>query len=742
MFGLKGKSHNPQSTDCHPRASPRSYEFRDYSSLKSPAFCEFVPTECSKRLSPIDNVEDYTNGMFTVFQDALDQYAPISIRKTSVLKRKPYKYDAAVAEAKRLRRKYEDMFRKSGLEIHRQLYNSQRNRVRKLALKCQAKQVRRKIRECDNSKKLFRSFDELTKIQVDRFPSIYPDDKILAENFSEFFVEKVDKISREFLDLETDLRADHVTSTPPIFDEFVCLSSDEVMKLRKVKCSELDILPTEAFRSIWSDIVPYVTTLLNLSFTQATFPSKFKMSLIKPLLKNATMDSNMLKSYRPVSNLTFISKLIETAAKSQLMAHFSKHQLLHSNQSAYRPGHSVETALLDIYSTILSALDSGKSCFLILLDLSAAFDTISHVKLLNVMESSFGVSGNALKWIESYLSGRSFKVEARNACSTEKHCNIGVPQGSVLGPLLFNCVMAGLPPILESFDVQCHLYADDTQFLVTFDNEDESSARLKVMEAFNAVKRFMSNNFLKSNADKTVFIPFSRTIPDFLPLQLDSSVSVLPSYNSRNLGVIFDSKLSFKQHISELRQSSFFHLRRIKSVKTFIPRHMLETLVHAFITSRVDWCNSLFYGLPNTTISKIQTVHNACAKFLTGSKKYDSASDKLKDLHWLPVKYRIKFKLLIMTHKIVYPSEDSDVPAYLSSNISIKKNAGSRFTRSQLWPSLIPPNSKLKTVGDRSYRVGMPELWNKLPTTLRSIESLNSFKKQLKTYYFKLHYHC
>ena len=89
-----------------------------------------------------------------------------------------------------------------------------------------------------------------------------------------------------------------------------------------------------------------------------------------------------------------------------------------------------------------------------------------------------------------------------------------------------------------------------------------------------------------------------------------------------------------------------------------------------------------------------------------------------------------------MTHKIVYPSEDSDVPAYLSSNISIKKNAGSRFTRSQLRPSLIPPNSKLKTVGDRSYRVGMPELWNKLPTTLRSIESLNSFKKQLKNLLF------
>ena len=170
------------------------------------------------------------------------------------------------------------------------------------------------------------------------------------------------------------------------------------------------------------------------------------------------------------------------------MAHFSKHQFLHSNQSDYRPGHSVETALLDDYSTILSALNSGKSCFLILLDLSAPFDTISHVKLLKVMESSFSVSGNALKRIESYLSGRSFKVKAQSACSTQKQCNTGVPQGSALGPLLFNCVMAGLPPILKSSDVQCHLYADDTQFLVTFEKEDESSARLTVMETFNAIK--------------------------------------------------------------------------------------------------------------------------------------------------------------------------------------------------------------------------------------------------------------
>ena len=452
------------------------------------------------------------------------------------------------------------------------------------------------------------------------------------------------------------------------------------------------------------------------------------------------MDFNSRKSYRPVSNLTFISKLIETAAKTQLLAHFSKYDLLHSNQSAYRPGHSVETTLLDVYSSILSALDSGKSCFLVLLDLSAAFDTISHSRLLSILESSFGITGQALSWIKSYLAGRSFKIKAGSSFSSVKHSNIGVPQGSVLGPLLFNCIMARLPSILESMGVQCHLYADDTQFLITFDRDEESSARDKVLMAFEEIKRFMAQNFLKLNADKTVFIPFSRSNSEFLPLQLDSNVSVCPSYSTRNLGVILDSKLSFKKHISELRRSSFFHLKRIKSVKPFIPHGMLETLVHAFVTSRVDWCNSLFFGLPDTTVSKIQTVHNACAKFLTGGKRFDSATEKLKELHWLPVKYRIKYKMLIIAHKIIHPADTCNIPAYLKTNLKIKDNENVRFKRSQLGPTFVPPNSKLKTVGDRSYRVGIPQLWNELPLNLRCVKSLNSFKKQLKTHFFKLHF--
>ena len=167
---------------------------------------------------------------------------------------------------------------------------------------------------------------------------------------------------------------------------------------------------------------------------------------------------------------------------------------------------------------------------------------------------------------------------------------------------------------------------------------------------------------------------------------------------------------------------------------------MLETLIHAFVTSRVDWCNSLIFGIPDTTVLKIQTVHNACAIFLTGGKRFDSATEKLKELHWLPVKYRIKYKMLIIAHKIIHPADTCNIPAYLKTNLKIKDNENVRFTRSQLGPTFVPPNSKIKTVGDRSYRVGIPQLWNELPLNLRCVKSLNSFKKKRKTHFFKFHF--
>ena len=210
--------------------------------------------------------------------------------------------------------------------------------------------------------------------------------------------------------------------------------------------------------------------------------------------------------------------------------------------SAYRPGHSVETTLLNFYSSILSHwIVENPVSLIYLIYLRPLIPSV----LPSVILDSYLCYNHLLAswdrhWIKSYIAGRSFKIKAGSSFSSIMHWNIGVPQGSVLGPLLFNCVMPRLPPILESMGVQCHLYAEYTHFLITFDRDEESSARDKVLLAFEEIKRFMAHDVLKLNSDKTVFIPLSRSTSEFLPWQLDSYVSLCPSNSTPNFGLILD----------------------------------------------------------------------------------------------------------------------------------------------------------------------------------------------------------
>lgn len=169
---------------------------------------------------------------------------------------------------------------------------------------------------------------------------------------------------------------------------------------------------------------------------------------------------------------------------------------------------------------------------------------------------------------------------------------------------------------------------------------------------------------------------------------------------------------------------------------------MLETLIHSFVTSRLDFCNSLFIGLPKTSIDKIQTVQNACAKFLTGARKFDSATEQLKTLHWLPIKFRVQYKLMLLAHKIIYPKPETPIPSYIKDQIQPKSySAQSRVTRSSLAPTLqITFKPKLVTVGNRSYVFSIPDLWNRLPNELRLLESFTVFKAKLKSFYFSQHF--
>ena len=197
-------------------------------------------------------------------------------------------------------------------------------------------------------------------------------------------------------------------------------------------------------------------------------PTWLVVEYISPLIKKPGLNSESLQNYRPVQNLSFVSKVVERVVAKQLTSHMRENNLHEQMQSAYRQNHSTETALLKVHSDILSAVDNGCVVVLVLLDLTAAFDTFYHGILLSRLRHRFGVTGAALNWLRSYLADRKQLVRIGCDNSSPTSVPFGVPQGSVLGPLLFAAYITPLGDLIRKYGLEYHLYADDTQIYVSF----------------------------------------------------------------------------------------------------------------------------------------------------------------------------------------------------------------------------------------------------------------------------------
>ena len=229
------------------------------------------------------------------------------------------------------------------------------------------------------------------------------------------------------------------------------------------KSSAADPLPVPLMKQVASELGPFMCELFNRSMLAGHFPVTFKEAFITPVIKKPGLDAADVGSYRPISNLSVISKLLERIVAKQLNDYLQSADLIPRLQSGFRPRHSMETAVLRVLSDLLEAVDGGDVAALVLLDLSAAFDTVDHAILCRRLQSSFGVTGPVLRWFESYLHGRSQYVRRGQMKSIITTLVCGVPQGSVLGPILFVLYTADLISLVEQHGFCPHLYADDTQ---------------------------------------------------------------------------------------------------------------------------------------------------------------------------------------------------------------------------------------------------------------------------------------
>uniref|UniRef100_A0A670ISF5 Reverse transcriptase domain-containing protein n=1 Tax=Podarcis muralis TaxID=64176 RepID=A0A670ISF5_PODMU len=494
----------------------------------------------------------------------------------------------------------------------------------------------------NSSRKLFQVVRNLSEPPAPPGPGRDP--KISCNAFAKFFADKVAQIQKEVdstVGAGPGQESARVLSSPVTWDQFQSVTSEDVDRLLgqvKPTTCLLDPCPSWLIKASREGLGDGLCRVVNASLCEGAFPDPLREAVIKLLLKKTSLDPAKLANYRPVSNLPFLGKVIERMVAKQLQAHLEDADHLDPFQSGFRPHHGTETALVVLVDDLRRARDKGESCFLVLLDLSAAFDTIDHNILLDRLEG-LGAGGTVIRWFRSFLLGRVQKVVVADECSDPWALTCGVPQGSVLSPMLFNIYMKPLGEIIRGFGLGVHQYADDTQLYLSFKSEPVKAVKV-LCECLEAVGGWMAANRLRLNPDKTEVLFWGDRgwagVGDSLVL---NGVTVPLKDQVHSLGVILDSQLSMEAQVNSVSRVAVYQLHLVRRLRPYLPADCLARVVHALVISRLDYCNALYVGLPLKVTQKLQLIQNAAAGLGTGSGRRDHITPVLRDLHWLPVRF-------------------------------------------------------------------------------------------------------
>ena len=692
--------------------------------------------------NPPADIDTLVNEFNTGLGAVLDKHAPKRVRKKKIRPLNPW-FDDVILAAKKNRRRCERIWLKTRLDKDKETFKVSSYLYNKILEDKKTAFYSSKILNCGtNQKSLFAIVNDIRRKGNQQVLPEYESEETLANEFATFFKEKIEKIVEKFPPNEplpmdaamTDKAADtEFTNFEPISVKEI---KRYIMKAPNKYCPQVDPLPTELIESSIDILAPTLATIVNKSITSGIVPQAYKEAVVSPIIKKSNLEPT-LANFRPVSNLPFISKIIEKVVSDQINAFTDLHSLDEPLQSAFKKGHSTETALVKVQNDILLCVDEQKVVLMALLDLSAAFDTCNHDILLSRLERQFHISGAALSWFRSYLTNRTQRVKIKCSLSHPVELETGFPQGSGWGPQAYSKYVGPLGDLLRLLQVLYHLFADDTQLLKPMNPNsiDSQNTAFSCLEStISEVSQWMTKNKLKLNESKTEFIIFGTKKQVSKVLQRSITVGgdrIEAKQVVRNLGSMFDSELKMAQHVSHVLRVGYFQLRQLKLIRKYLTPVAAKILVHASVISRLDYANALLFGIAETQLNRLQRLQNYAARLITrDSCDVDSAS-VLKKLHWLPIRARIRYKILLLTYKAL----NNLAPQYLKDILSIHIHA--RKTRSSNGGlRLVEPKSNLKFGGDRAFSVCAPKLWNKLPNSLRSCSDINSFKRRLKTHLF------
>ena len=735
----------------NPRDSHETISYRDFKTLNTEVFKEDMRHSSIYQVNTswsLDEAVAQYNGVLTRL---MDKHCP-EISKKIKNNNTPW-MDEERRNIRRKRRAAERAWRKGkGLRKH---YIELRKYFTTLEFRKRGEYNRRSLRaSAGDTQTLYKKVNRLLGKEQQSLPS-FKDPVKLAEDFKDFFAGKVEGI-RQSISNEATVEYDKnsissKTATDSKLENFTKVSLDELRKIVSAMSNKfcgLDPIPTFLLKQCFDELSSILLLIVNLSLETSKFPSDLKKAVIKPTLKKDDADIDCLKNYRPVSNLPVISKLLEKVVLNQLNDYLEINSLHCSVQSGYRPKHSCETLLVRMTDDILKDMEQGCVVTLVLLDLSAAFDTIDHDILIKKLLEDFGIQGSALRWFEDYLRDRSFCVKVGGGFSEFLCLLFGVPQGSLLGPVLFILYIKQLQMIAAKYGLNIQLYADDSQLYISFHpqrpNEIEGIQN-RINNCLFEIKKWMIDNYMKLNESKTELLVIGK---QSILKELQTSVTVkfgevevqqteCKGDSWKSLGVKFDQSMKMERQVNSVKQKSMWTVSNLIKIGRFLDQDIKLTLVKQLVISKLDYCNVLYVNLPMKTLKKLKSALNCGIRFIY------NISDRNEDLlpfyrkaHILPIEQRIHFKVCLLAYKVV----NGIAPDYLCDLIVIDKQSEESKTRQRFNDNLrlkVPRPSKTR-LGDRRFSNCAPGIWNSLPLEIRSSQSVDTFKKLLKTHFFSL----
>ena len=493
---------------------------------------------------------------------------------------------------------------------------------------------------------------------------------------------------------------------------------DITLNLKNTKPYNCFELPNHIIKKIAPITAEPVAHLLNQSFQTGIVPSAMKVAIISPIFKSG--DQSDLVNYRPISKLTCLSKVMERAMHNRLTDFLDSNNILYNKQFGFRKNHSTTHAIIEVVDKLTETMDQGKATIGVFLDLSKAFDTIKHDILLDKL-AHYGVRGTPLDWFKSYLTGRLQQVYYHNTLSNLASILCGVPQGSILGPLLFLIYINDITNCSDK--LLMFLFADDTTVFITGSSNANLFTTMNM--ELNNLGNWFQANLMSLNAKKTNYIIFSsrrRKIPEDNNLNISiNSTPIKRVPQIKFLGIIIDEHLTWQPHINIVKNKIAKTIGIIKRLRSTLPKTTLRTLYNSLILPHLNYGNVIWAGGYETSLLPIFLLQKKVVRLISGTGYLAPSSHLFYSLNLLTIFDLYKLQLATL----MYHHQNKTLPtiffSYFTTNATVHDHE-TRF-RHNLRSILCKTNIRYFSV-----RLAGPRIWNTIDSHTRNLGTSYSFK--------------